>query len=963
MLVIRPADMRVIQASANLEEIYGLAPEAAMGSLAADVFGTYAWERILAELPSFPMSQAGAIPRLPLHDSVTSKRTHGRGTIAVGATRAPSNHICVELEPGPDERNVPQPGGDTMLLAKIQGMIAAVRSARTVLELSRVAVRELRALTGHSRALVYRFGPELDGQVTAEDKQAGLESYLGLHYPASDIPPQARRIYLAQRVRVIVDTHYVPVPMLARPETPDPGLLPATAPVDMTFCALRSVSPIHIEYLMNMGVRSSLVVSLIGVDGGLWGMLVCHDEVPRKIAADVRALVDLFGQVISVLLASIGEAEAMAARLSRDRHIRSIAASLANLERPVTLALADVTGDLLNSLAASGAVARIDGKLARYGTVPSDDVALAAFATYDRQSSSGITATDEFGRAVPSAANQAQTAAGALVLQLPHGMNDAIAWFRPEQAAAVTWAGDPRLVPARNAGTGRLSPRHSFAAWREEVRGRCTAWTEADMAAAGEVRRLMGDAFIRRIEAEIAVMRDRDPLTGLINRRLLQERLDKLRTNEGRGAALLYVDLDRFKDVNDTLGHHAGDTLLAELARRLMQHGADNRLVARIGGDEFAILCEDVTSEEGDAIAEQIRLAIGAPVDLLGRVYHATASVGVGHSSRIAQGGGAALLQAADAAMYAAKREGGNRAARYAEPLMLAAAKRFSLEQDLRSALLAGGRRLSLAYQPILRVGNGDLLGYEALARWDHPERGSVSPAEFVPLAESAGLMVQLGDWVLDAALHQLAEWTQEVRRHRPSPDPAPFLAVNVSPRQLSAGGFATRVAAALRARNLHPNLLRIEVTESAMADRAAASELRALRRHGVRVKIDDFGTGFSSLSYLRRLPADGVKLDRSFLPGATVIERDLDGAGDPAKDEAFMSLIVQLAHLAGLTVVAEGIETQEQLDAAGRAGVDAVQGFLTARPMPAQALSDLIAARRNGTAMPWSTLPGLMQN
>jgi diguanylate cyclase (GGDEF)-like protein len=980
LLAIRPSDMRVVQASANLEQIFGLAAPASLGRTAMEVFGAAAWERIMTGFQSMVPNQAGATPRLPLYNGPPNgplSATHdgqrhdsGRsGTVTVTTTRATSGHICVELEPSPDERNSSSPSSATGLVPKVQAMIAAVRSARTIIDLSSIAVTELRTLTGHSRALVYRFGPELNGQVIAEDRKPELQSYLGLHYPASDIPPQARRMYLAQRVRVIADTHYIPVPMIAAQDPPGAALPDAYSPIDMTFCALRSVSPIHVEYLMNMGVRSSIGVSLTGAGGELWGMLVCHDEEPRLVPAEVRSLVDLFGQVLSVLLASICESEAMAERLSRERHLRSIATALSKLERPLTDALAEVTPDLLSSVAAFGAIMRIDGKLSRYGNVPSDDVALAAFSTFDRRTGAGATATDELGRTIACAQGHLETAAGALILQLPHGIDDAIAWFRPEQAATVTWGGDPALIPSRNKTTGRLSPRQSFAAWREEVRGRSAAWTEADLAAAAEVRRLLGDAFIRRVEAEIAVMRDRDPLTGLVNRRLLQERLDMLRTDLGAGVALVYIDLDRFKDVNDTLGHHAGDILLAELARRLTLHGGKDRLIARIGGDEFAVLCEDVTPEEGDSIAEQIRRSIAAPIDLLGRIYHATASVGVGHSSRIgrteplqgSRGGGAALLQAADTAMYAAKRDGGNRAARYAEPLMLAAAKRFSLEQDLRSSLLAGGMGLSLVYQPMVCVRTGCLIGFEALARWNHPERGAVSPAEFVPLAETAGLMVALGDWVLDMALQHLGDWTQDSRRVGALPGNSPFLTVNVSPRQLSAGGFASRVAGALRERNLPAHLLQIEVTEGAMADRAEATELRTLRNLGVRVKIDDFGTGFSSLSYLRRLPADGVKLDRSFLPGAAVMERDLDGAGDPAKDEAFMAIIVQLAHLAGLDVIAEGIETSEQLDAATRAGVDAVQGFLTARPMPATAMRDLIAATYDGAPLPWSGLDGMV--
>ncbi len=620
-------------------------------------------------------------------------------------------------------------------------------------------------------------------------------------------PPVARQLYVAQRVRAIPDVGYTPVPLLADPAQAGP-------PVDMTFCALRGVAPIHLDYMINMGVRATLAVSLFGVDGGLWGMIVCHHAGTLTVPPDLRALADLVGQVTSVLLASLQSAEALADELSRERHLRAVAAALADTARPLTEALAAVTDDLLRAVAATGAVARIGGTPLTLGAAPATSAALI-----DRLLAvCGPTAeaTDALDVLLPEAAALAPGIAGALVLKLPHGSNDAIVWFRPELAATVTWGGDPRHAVEQDPGTGRLSPRRSFAAWQETVRGRSAPWTDTDLAAAGEVRRIVGETFVRRAEAELARLRNLDPLTGLANRRLLQERLDAVdRAGAGRDRAAtapIYIDLDRFKDVNDSLGHDAGDALLIEVARRLTASIDDHTLVARIGGDEFAILCNDVDITQAERVAATVRAALEVPFKLAGRPYRATASIGVAHTLANDLAGGV-LLQAADAAMYVAKRSGGNGAAHYAEPLRAEISRRFALEQDLRGALRhRDGGGLLLHYQPVIASRTGRLEGFEALARWQHPEAGLVPPVDFIPIAEAGGLIGELGEWVLDAALDEAAGWSARLAPRAP----LPYVAVNVSPRQLSSGAFHSRVMAALATRDLPPQVLRIEVTEAA---------------------------------------------------------------------------------------------------------------------------------------------------
>ncbi len=937
LLVVDPTLGLVTHASANLAGIFGRPAAAALGRTPAEILGQDAWHGL-------EQAQKAALGPYVITSSWVPVRTEGGSSpwVAATASRSPCGRLCIELESRPEERNATPRRSAPNVLFTAQSVLTGLRAARSVVELCDVAARELRRLTGHDRCMVYRFAPDGHGEVVAEDRAAALESFLGLHYPAADIPPVARQLYVAQRVRAIPDVGYVPVPLLADPAHTAP-------PVDMTFCALRGVAPIHLEYMVNMGVRATLAVSLFGVDGGLWGMIVCHNSDRLAVPPDLRALADLVGQVTSVLLASLQSAEALADELSRERHLRAVAAALADTTRPITEALAAVTDDLLRAVAATGAVARIGGTPLTLGTAPGKSAALI-----DRLLAvCGPTAeaSDTLAPLLPEAAALAPGIAGALVLKLPHGSNDAIVWFRPELAATVTWGGDPRHVIEQDPGTGRLSPRRSFATWQETVRGRSAPWTDTDLAAAAEIRRIVGDTFVRRAETELARLRNLDPLTGLANRRLLQERLDAVdRAAAGHdraAAALIYIDLDRFKDVNDSLGHDAGDALLIEVARRLTASTDGRTLVARIGGDEFAILCNDVDITQAERIAATVRAALEAPFKLAGRPYRATASIGVAHTLANDLAGGV-LLQAADAAMYVAKRSGGNGAAHYAEPLRAEISRRFALEQDLRGALRhRDGGGLLLHYQPVIASRTGRLEGFEALARWQHPEAGLVPPVDFIPIAEAGGLIGELGEWVLDAALDEAAGWSARLARRAP----LPYVAVNVSPRQLSSGAFQARVMAALAARDLPPQVLRIEVTEAAIADVAAGRELAHLRAAGVRVSIDDFGTGYSSLSYLRRLPADVVKLDRSFLPGA---KRLADLADDAVADEAFMEAVVGVAHRAGLAVVAEGVETAAQLGAAARVGADSIQGYFFAAPMPASAVHALLAAPRGTARTGW---------
>ncbi|RKP44643.1 EAL domain-containing protein [Trinickia fusca] len=434
---------------------------------------------------------------------------------------------------------------------------------------------------------------------------------------------------------------------------------------------------------------------------------------------------------------------------------------------------------------------------------------------------------------------------------------------------------------------------------------------------------------IVQAEKKLEYLASTDPLTGLPNRRAFYEELDERLQDALASAtrvALILVDLDDFKTINDTLGHGAGDDLLKHVAIALRQAVRKTDVVSRIGGDEFAVLVEAADHKaEGLATAERIARALARPFDLTRASVVATASVGVSVYPDDAEDV-AALVSSADIALYAAKSTGKNVAVAFHPSMTVEAHRRARLETELRKAIDADA--LHLVYQPQFDCRTSQLIGAEALVRWTHPSDGEISPAEFIPVAEGSELIVALGQWVLRRACLDAARWNAE---H----DTAIHVSVNVSARQLRQAQFTEQVKAVLDESGLASPLLELELTESQlMANMAVGVEaMQQLRTAGVRLALDDFGTGYSSLSYLQSFPVNNLKIDRSFI-------RPLPQAGQP-----IVAAIISMARSFGIAVVAEGVEEPSQLAWLCDAGCDIVQGYLTGRPMPVAQFRELLGA------------------
>ena len=455
----------------------------------------------------------------------------------------------------------------------------------------------------------------------------------------------------------------------------------------------------------------------------------------------------------------------------------------------------------------------------------------------------------------------------------------------------------------------------------------------------------------RRIEEALAEQAVRDPLTGLANRTLLVSRIRQAIELGGASGrlAVLFLDLDRFKLVNDSLGHAAGDELLIAVAERLREAVRRGDLVARFGGDEFVVLCEDVEGRtEAAAIAERISRCLVRPFDCAGKSIHVRSSIGIA----LTDGPGAdvdALLRDADAAMYQVKASGGLNASggavggyRFFEPATHErAVHRINVEHELRQAVDRG--EFSLVYQPMVDVGDGRVIGAEALIRWRHPERGLLPPSEFVDVAEETHLIIPMGRWVLDEACRQLAAWNAA----RGEQDGELTLAVNLSNRQLSHDpDLVAEITKAIARHGVPARQLCLEVTETAVheASLAARSALSALSEAGVQLALDDYGTGFSSLSHLRDIPVNALKIDRVFI----------DGLDRNRGDDAIVVAVITLAHALGMHVIAEGVESPRQRERLRELACDFAQGHLYSEAITAAQFTDLL----RGDAAPEAGAP-----
>jgi chemotaxis family two-component system sensor kinase Cph1 len=626
LLVVDEDHFRISHASENSLDILGVAASALLGSALSDLIGASAESDFSDVLDNYNAAENPVAVTL-----------NGRDFDAV-VHRADAG-VLIEFEPATaDAESVPA--------AAVYRAMHRLTRATTREQLWADAAVELRRLTGFDQVMIYHFHPDTHGEIVAEERAEEMEPYLGLHFPASDIPAQARELYLTKLSRAIVNSGREGSALLGSD----------AVAFDLTCAELRSVSPHHLKFMQNMGQASTLSLSLVH-DGALIGMVTCAHRTPRSVPFELRQALEMLANQVALQLSSMLEIGRLRLHEQR-RAVRNRLLAQVTDDNPLVEALLFGELSVLDLVPAAGAAICLNGVVRTVGNAPAPS-AIAELASLIVAGGDSLPlVTDTLEADHPELAAVVPEVAGLIVMPLG-GRGDYIAWFRPEIARSVNWLGD--LSPANRAST--LSPRTSFSSWNRSVSGSSVSWNGLDIDAAELCRDLDG-ALLRRAESKLAALAVYDPLTGLPNRRLLMERLEQALTkfSHGQPSTLLFIDLDGFKTLNDSFGHEAGDHVLVHVAGQLTAATRADDTVARLGGDEFVVLCEDTTVDAATVVAARVAEALRVPVTFAGQPVAVTGSIGIataaaGHSAL-------ALLREADAAMYRAKNLGRDQVSR-----------------------------------------------------------------------------------------------------------------------------------------------------------------------------------------------------------------------------------------------------------------------------------------------------------
>lgn len=633
-LVALDEDDTIVAVSANSETFLDAAPQ--------DLLGTDAHQSLPSALDVEALRRE-ARANLPFDEalSVSPMRPHLRA-LGIGsrpvyvAAHLRNEHAIIELESAST--------GDVAHDASpevVQRLSDRVAAARTANDAASVLVHTIAELTGFARVMAYRFLPDWHGEVVDEHLAPGLDGFRGLRFPASDIPANARKLYLAKRQRIIADVAAETVPVFGAKE----GMT-----LDLLGSELRAVHPIHIEYLKNMGVAASFSVSIV-VEGRLWGMIACHHLEPRRLGLATRQACELAATIASLQIANLESVEDLR---TTQRYATAFDRAWHHLDRSGATRLEDVIPDLRDAFEADGVLSRVQDRTHRDGDVPTGHGEKRLRAWVDAWPNDEVTASSRVPDGLADDSEVVRAASG--ILHVPLGTTGYVTFLRREEVETVEWAGRP---PHATDTDGDLTPRTSFGIWREATRGQARRWRDADIEAGERLR----DTLVKQLEhAELERRASTDVVTGLPNRALFESTLAaSLEEASDRTAAVLMIDLDSFKEINDTFGHPAGDDLLKWVAERLRGSIRGGEVASRFGGDEFAVLIRNVTDrDEIAAAASRVVQSVGTAYRLGDRRIDVQASVG---AARIRSEGDTtkAVMARADEALYQAKRAGGDR--------------------------------------------------------------------------------------------------------------------------------------------------------------------------------------------------------------------------------------------------------------------------------------------------------------
>lgn len=827
----------------------------------------------------------------------------------------------------------PPPGLEAQQMQVLSQAVSRLRKAGTLETFYQECVQELQAISGYDHVMLYRFLPDWSGEVVAEQAAPGRKvKFVGMRFPPGDIPPQARALYESNTLRVLADVQ-------ALHDTLVPPLLPSGQPLDMGHSLLRGMSQSHIAYLRNMGVRATLTISLLR-DGKLWGLLACHHHQPRVPRGEVREVLRSSCELIASLMTMQIDHLERIEKSARNAAFADVLSALGNalmrgdgFSDSVTVLAQDLCrafgaqefglrlGDMQfvssQGADASRAAAVLDGVAAHCATVRPSRVPGVHVLRSERD----------------GALTELPNASNVLVVHLATDPPGLCFFTRADTVQSVRWAGAPdRVTAITSAGQIRLEARRSFALQEEQVWSSPPAWDDADIDALLRLGALLADAYRNQVNRELQKQlhwrAHHDHLTGLLNRSVVDVELARRLAQPGASVALYLIDLDHFKRINDTMGHAAGDEVLREIGTRFAAISRGDNVVARLGGDEFLLFCSpDESALAGhDTMAQRLHDVMLPVFGAEGKSFSLSVSVGVAYSPQHGLDA-STLMRHADMALYEAKGRGRACTAYFDMALESNAEDAVELEIQLRHAI--AGEQLRLHYQPKVNLKTQQVVGFEALVRWQHPSRGLLGPDTFIPLAERCQLINPLGRWVINEAMAQLAGWAAQGHAAR-------TVAVNVSFVQIVSGSLLRDIAECAGRHQVDLSLLELELTETVLMGNTqqTVDVLRALDKWGVKVSLDDFGTGYSSLAYVQQLPLDALKIDRSF-----VMRLETD-----PQSQVVTSGIVGLSQGLKLATIAEGVETRAQWRWLAQHGCEFAQGFLFSRPVPVAELDGVVA-------------------
>ena len=759
--------------------------------------------------------------------------------------------------------------------------------------------------SGYDRVMTYRFLPGWDGEVIGERCRPGIGQYLGLRFPASDIPPNARQLFTLNRQRSIVDVDSVTSPILKWNED--------GAPLDLTYSALRSAHPAHIQYLKNMGVQASLTLSIV-VEGKLWGLIACHHLAPRELPIEDRLAFEEMARLVSLHLTDLQALLEQRLQSGMRQQLSRLQGAISAAGNEPKVALSQNLGMIRETFGARGAWLRFEGKDFFTGLVP-DGVSLVPLRDcidlFPRES---VSYYDSLPEALEPYRALSANASG--VLFIPIGSADFIAAVRPEVIETVNWAGKPEATEHNPGHTvPQLTPRNSFAVWSERVRNTSEKWTPSEIESAEQMRHDL-QLFLSTARLEQVALHD--PLTGLANRLLFERRLHQEIRNStitNNSFAVYLIDLDRFKQVNDTLGHAAGDQVLIEVAKRLTSAIRMGDTAARFGGDEFAILQPNLQDRaSASSVAGKIVQSVSQSYRISGQTVEIGASIGVAlcPSDTVEEG---ELVEYADLALYEVKRSGKNAFSLY-NPAMRPADSSSTDGELLVKALRDDEFRLD--YQPIVDARSGELRGIEAFLRWRHPGGTERSAGEIMPLVEQKHLGQAVGEWVMDAVFQQYQQWLREGLSLVP-------VSINVGTSEFATQDLLGQIEQLGARYATGWQWLRLDIKEEALVRDVghAIRKLRRLREAGVGMNLDNFGQGFIALASLTQLPFRGVKLEAQLL----------DNKNSRQHFNALFNVVQSIAEVFNAQLTVTKVETREMREMFRNERIHMLQGHVIAHP------------------------------